>query len=113
MKLRSLFLIIFPLLGCQSPDLQIDVPHCIKAKIKKITKEHVYNPPAEVWQIKTDGKTFYYFTSDCCDQFNYLYTEDCKKLCAPDGGFTGGGDGNCPDFSGNEQRTLVWKDRRN
>ncbi len=105
-----LSLIIF---GCSSPDLEKDAPSCVKRKIKDIQKEDVWNPPAEVWEWKVDGQTYYYFTSSCCDKKNYLYDEDCNQICAPDGGFTGNGDGNCPNFSGTIQKSLVWKDNRN
>lgn len=42
-----------------------------------------------------------------------LFDENCNRICAPDGGKTGKGDGKCPDFF--EKRTdekLVWKDER-
>lgn len=100
-------------IGCNSPDLEKDAPPCIQRKIKDIQKEDVWNPPAEVWEWKVDGNTYYYFTSSCCDQYNYLFDENCNQICAPDGGFTGNGDGNCPNFSGSIQKSLVWRDNRN
>jgi hypothetical protein len=42
-----------------------------------------------------------------------LYDAAGKSMCAPDGGFSGQGDGKCPDFfqaSGNKK--LIWKDTR-
>jgi hypothetical protein len=109
----SFFILTSALLACNSPDLEKDAPSCIKKKIKEIQNEEVYNPPAEVWEWKVDGKTYYYFTSSCCDQYNYLYDEDCNQICAPDGGFTGNGDGTCPNFNGTIQKSLVWRDNRN
>jgi len=47
------------------------------------------------------------------EEFNFLYDDNCKKVCAPDGGFSGAGNGNCPDFQGTIERTLVWEDQRN
>ena len=98
--------------SCKKLDLAVDVPGCVEKKIKEIKDEPVRNPPAEVWQWKADGKTYYYITSDCCDQYNYLYNDNCDMVCAPDGGFTGGGDGNCPNFSASIEKVLVWKDSR-
>lgn len=98
--------------SCQRLDLKVEVPNCIEKKIEKIKDAPVTNPPTEVWQWKVDGSTYYYFTSDCCDQFNYLFDENCNEVCAPDGGFTGTGDGNCPEFSGTIEKELVWKDPR-
>lgn len=111
--MRFLFAsIILTFFSCNQPQLEKDAPNCIKRKIKDLQKKEVQNPPAEVWEWKVDGKTYYYITSDCCDQYNYLFNEDCEVVCAPDGGFTGSGDGNCPSFNGTIQKTLIWEDDR-
>jgi hypothetical protein len=99
--------------ACQSDDPEIEAPSCIRTIIEQIASEPVRNPPASVWRWEVDGQTFYYETSDCCDQFNNLYDTDCNMVCAPDGGITGEGDGNCPEFTGEITRTLIWQDRRN
>lgn len=86
---------------------------CIREKIEKIKKEPVANPPTEVYSYEYKGKTVFYITSDCCDQYNNLYDINCDLICAPDGGITGTGDGKCSDFfqtATNE--TLIWKDPR-
>lgn len=112
-RLTATFLFIALLSGaCEKSDIKKDVPHCIESKINEIKHEAVRNPPATVWEWKVDGKTYYYITSDCCDQFNYLYDDNCNEVCAPDGGFTGAGDGQCPDFHGQVIKTLVWEDNR-
>ena len=98
--------------ACEKLNLAEDVPSCVEKKIREIKKEDLRNPPAQVWKWAVDGKNYYYFNSDCCDQFNYLYDENCNVVCAPDGGFTGHGDGNCPEFIGQIVRTLVWEDKR-
>jgi len=33
-------------------------------------------------------------------------------MCAPDGGITGKGDENCPEFSSEIKKTLIWEDDR-
>lgn len=85
---------------------------CIDTKINEIKQTEVTNPPTEVWKWDVDRNTYYYFTSDCCDQFNFLYNEKCEIVCAPDGGITGNGDGSCPEFIGEIEKTLFWKDPR-
>lgn len=91
----------------------VELPHCIQKKIDQIKKEPKWNPAAEVYEYEYKGKTVYYFTSDCCDQFNVVYDEQCNYVCAPDGGFTGKGDGKCSDFHSNAKKIrLVWKDSR-
>jgi len=86
---------------------------CIDIKIKEILMNEVTNPPTQVWKWEDNGNTYYYITSDCCDQYNYLYTINCEIVCAPDGGITGNGDGNCPEFSSEIIKTLIWEDKRN
>lgn len=113
-KLLRIVLIIPALLlflgSCQKLKLPNEVPVCIEKKIKKIKREKEWNPPAEVWRWETGGVVYYYFTADCCDQLNFLYDENCQIVCAPDGGFTGAGDGNCPTFPDPVKKTLLWKD---
>jgi hypothetical protein len=41
-------------------------------------------------------RVYYYAVSGCCDQLNPLFDADGKYVCAPDGGFSGRGDGRCP-----------------
>lgn len=98
--------------SCEKSNLNIDAPNCVQNEIKKIKIEEVRNPPAQVWKWEADGQTYYYITSDCCDQYNYLYNNNCDVICAPDGGITGLGDGNCPDFTEPIEKTLIWKDNR-
>jgi len=102
----------FIFLSCNKSDLVNDVPTCIINKIEAIKNSEVSNPPTQVWKWETNGEIYYYITSDCCDQYNYLYNANCEIVCAPDGGFTGNGDGNCPTFSNEVIKTLIWKDNR-
>ncbi|WP_456376110.1 DUF6970 domain-containing protein [Lutibacter sp.] len=103
---------IVTFISCEKYGLDVEAPTCIKNKIEKIINTKVTNPPAQVWKWEVDGTIYYYFTSNCCDQFNYLYNEQCEIVCAPDGGFTGDGDGNCPDFISEITKTLIWEDQR-
>jgi len=111
-QIALLSLLVLSINACSKVDLNEDVPNCIEKKIKKIANKPVENPAAEVWKWEDDVNTYYYFTSDCCDQYNYLYDDKCNLVCAPDGGFTGGGDGNCPSFQGQLVKTLIWEDSR-
>ena len=100
------------LTDCQEVDTAVEIPACMEWKIRDIRKADVQNPPAEVWKWEDAGKTYYYSTADCCDQFSSLYDTHCDVVCAPDGGLTGTGDGNCPTFSEDKKMTLIWKDNR-
>jgi len=67
------------------------------------------NSPYQVWRYKYAGTTVYYMPPRCCDIASELYDEDGKLLCKPDGGFTGRGNGGCPDFaSEGEKQDLLW-----
>jgi len=89
------------------------LPACILAKIDSIRQQPVWNPPAEIHEYELDGRRVYLVSADCCDRFTTAMDSDCKTICAPSGGFTGRGDGKCPDFfkKANHIR-LVWKDDR-
>lgn len=99
-------------LTCNSAEKDLETLSCIEEKIEFIKSDEVSNPPTKIFKWEADGNTYYYITSDCCDQFNYLYDTNCELICAPDGGFTGMGDGNCPDFNGEIEKKLFWEDSR-
>lgn len=88
-------------------------PACILKKIDSLKKEHVWNPPAEIYEYEYQGKKVYAISADCCDFFNTVVDANCNYVCAPSGGFTGRGDGKCGDFlTVAKQLRLVWKDER-
>ena len=89
------------------------VPPCIQHRIDTIMSKPKWNPAAQVDEYLYNGKTVYAFNSDCCDQYNPLYDGFCNYICAPSGGFTGMGNGKCPDFKTTAKHIrLVWKDPR-
>lgn len=89
------------------------LPPCITEMISNFKNAAPSNPPRSVTEYEWEGRKVYYITSPCCDQFNYVYDEDCKVLGAPDGGITGKGDGKVPGFRQNAKEVkLVWKDDR-
>jgi len=98
--------------SCLQIELNEEVPACIEHMIKQRRRAAVQNPPAEVWKWEVDGRVYYYFTGDCCDQFNELYDSECNYVCAPDGGVGGQGDGQCPVFGGPIEKSLIWQDPR-
>jgi hypothetical protein len=88
-------------------------PDKIQTKIAELKAQPKANPAYEVWAYKYQGQQVYLVTADCCDQYTTVYDACLNVLCAPSGGFTGRGDGLCPDF--NEKATdkkLVWRDPR-
>ncbi len=89
------------------------LPGCIQSKIDAIKSEPAYNPPAVVKEYNYAGRRVFYFSSDCCDQYDMVVDENCNAVCAPSGGITGKGDGKCVDFFeiAREVR-VVWQDER-
>ncbi|PJE81048.1 hypothetical protein COU58_04570 [Candidatus Pacearchaeota archaeon CG10_big_fil_rev_8_21_14_0_10_32_42] len=77
---------------------------------KELTKP-VSSPPALIKKCTYNGETVYYYLAGCCDQFNDLYNEQGEKICSPNGGISGKGDGKCQDFQ-MINCELVWEDTR-
>lgn len=50
----------------------------------------------DIMRFRGPQGRLYLIMSPCCDQFNYLYTAEGVRVCAPSGGLTGRGDGRCP-----------------
>ncbi len=71
------------------------------------------NPPAKIYRYTYNDQEVYYLTGRCCDIPSKLYNMNGKLLCEPDGGITGRGDGQCPDFfERRTNETLIWEDKR-
>lgn len=98
------------ILSGKTNSVQINIPTCIKNKIDSFKLKEAYEQPQKVVAYRYKGKTVYYVVMPCCDFFNEVYDGECKYLGAPDGGFTGKGDGNIPDFftEAKEEKTI-WK----
>lgn len=88
-------------------------PEWVAQLIARFQNEPIGNPPQSIWQYEYKGQTVYYVPPQCCDQFSTLYDASGNRVCAPDGGFTGRGDGRCPDFiAARTKEALVWQDMR-
>jgi hypothetical protein len=76
----------------------VAVPTCVQQLIDEAAKTSPPVIPAKVDEYFYKGRKAYLFTAPCCDFYNIAYDDSCKRICAPSGGFTGGGDGQCGDF---------------
>jgi len=107
--------LIFIVLQSQSCKKQAEtrLPPCIRDKIEAMQQQPKFNPPATVYRYLYNEQYVFLFSSNCCDQYNYVYDKDCNVVCAPSGGFTGKGDGRCSNFDQMaSDKTLVWQDTR-
>ncbi|MCX8478606.1 MAG: hypothetical protein ORN56_02310 [Chitinophagales bacterium] len=86
------------------------VPNWVKQQIEILKTAPPYRTGKKmILEYRYQYNYVYYIPADCCDQLNPLYDEFGKKICAPDGGFTGKGDGRCPDFDrASQSPTIIW-----
>lgn len=99
-----------PTTGGKETTTTNDLPACFKKLIDEKSKETPPDGPTQIDEYLYNGKKVYLFSAMCCDKYNVLYDENCKELCAPSGGFTGRGDGKCPDFNKNAEHVkVVWR----
>jgi hypothetical protein len=85
------------------------MPKCIQNKIDSFKLKEAHEKPQRVIEYMYKGKKVYYVVMPCCDFYNEVYDNNCNFLGAPDGGFTGKGDGKLPDFFTEvTSEKLVW-----
>ncbi len=88
-------------------------PSWLKARIAAVLAERKRNPITRILRYQYEGKTVYYISAPCCDQFSQVFDTTGNLICQPDGGITGKGDGKCPDFDKKKtNEKLVWQDPR-
>lgn len=101
--------------GCDSSPTESDepTPMWLGSVIAQIQAQPVTNPPTEIWRYRYHGEVVYYRTARCCDIPSDLWNADGDLLCQPDGGFSGNGDGRCPDFFDTRSGgRLIFRDPR-
>jgi len=96
--------------GCAAPMGQ---PEWLAALIEDTQNQPVTNPPGLIVRGDYGGQRVYYRAPYCCDIPGTVYTSEGAVLCTADGGFTGHGDGRCPDFWATlASCAVVWTDPR-
>jgi hypothetical protein len=111
--IKSLILLSFVFTNCKHSTSIDENPDWIKSLITKYQNEHVGNPPQSIWRYDYKGQIVYFVPQQCCDQPSILYDANGNVICAPDGGFSGQGDGRCTDFFQlRKNEKLIWQDSR-
>jgi hypothetical protein len=88
-------------------------PEWVRTMIARFEAAPVANPPHRIVRYRYRDQIVFYVPPSCCDQPGQLYDDHGNVLCAPDGGMTGRGDGQCADFHAlRSEETLVWRDSR-
>lgn len=88
-------------------------PVWVGEMIERYQAAAVTNPPRSITRYRYRDGSVYYVPAKCCDQFSQLFDDQGQAICAPDGGYTGRGDGRCADFrSERRDPELIWRDSR-
>ena len=99
--------------GPTQPNTPTGNPAWVDDLVRQFQSAPVGNPPQSIWRYEYKGQVVYYVPPQCCDMTSTLYDANGKVICAPDGGLTGAGDRQCPDFASQRtQEKLIWKDSR-
>src|SRR5688572_9123257 len=111
--LPALLLFVLSLAACGAQSPAGPERSFVDSLIRQLSTAPVTNPPASIVRYDYKGQVVYYVPPRCCDIRGDLYLADGRRLCQPDGGLDGRGDGRCPDFF-NERRNehIVWRDPR-
>ena len=95
------------------PDSAILWPAWLTTLIRQLETQPVANPPAFIARYEYNGDTVYFVPQRCCDVASVVYRSDGLVMCQADGGFTGRGDGRCPDFFAERRNErILWRDPR-
>ena len=93
-------------------ELSDSIPACLQHLIDIGNKETPPNGPKQIDEYLYKEKKAYLLMAQCCDQFDMLYDENCKEICSPTGGFSGRGDGRCPEFIREAKLVkTIWKEK--
>ncbi len=86
------------------------LPGWLEHQIRIWERQDVRNADAlSVVRLQHRGATAYLIDGGCCKTFKTLYDAYGRELCMPSGGFTGDGDGRCPNPGDpGTQRVGVW-----
>jgi len=88
-------------------------PKWLTVLIKELESEPVANPPAFLARYDYRGQVVYYLPPRCCDIPSSVYSATGAVICQADGGFSGDGDGRCPDFFElRKNEEIIWRDPR-
>ena len=91
------------LLGCSSNTVRYVSPYStnwVKQQIRAYEMPTNEAVSTVTRKVIVAGGPAYLIPSPCCDKYDYFYDSRGVILCAPSGGFTGRGDGSCPEILG-------------
>jgi hypothetical protein len=106
-RAAAALLLLAALLGCTSTAEQREAltrqlrqnDPTILERIRAFEAGRVADAAGVTSDFGPDGRPVYLFRAPCCDRYDQLFDTDGRYLCAPTGGFAGGGDGRCPAWA--------------
>jgi hypothetical protein len=86
------------------------LPAWIQQKIAEFEAQPEHPDATEIWRLQNRGQDAIYLVSGCCDRNNPLVDANGKVFCAPTGGITGQGDGQCIGaLHTTPERVRIWE----
>ncbi len=92
------------LLACTHPAAPMVQTHegagkTVPSNTMPAMNDEVFRQHQKMMRYEIKGKVYYLVYAACCDQFNSLLDAHGRYVCSPSGGFTGRGDGSCPELA--------------
>jgi len=108
----SALFVLLLLAACQSPEDQSGTPQWVSdfiAACEADTTNSADYHVDQIWRYEYKGNVVFYFRWGCCDFYNKLYDYNGIYLGAPDGGWSGSGDGTITDWATEKSNgELLW-----
>lgn len=105
-------MVMMGLSSCYKPELEADVPNCIKRKLRKIHRSDVQHASSQLWQWSMDSKT-YYLLMNGATRYSHVFNESCEELCEMGGGGPYATSGGCEFMVDESEMTLIWEEPYN
>ena len=97
------------------PSTRVEVaglPQWLRIRLADYDAQPGTAAPRAVFEVPYRGGVAYYVQAGCCDQLDPLVDARGVIVCYPTGGFTGRGDGKCPEaLPVAAHRREVWRHR--
>ena len=88
----------FKTLGLMATSAVLAMACAVVGKTPLNADDELLHSVETMTRFEINGTVYYQAIAPCCDKFNPLYDERGRYVCAPTGGYTGRGDGQCPDL---------------
>ena len=90
----------------------VGLPEWLRIRLADYDAQPGPAAPQAVYALRYGAGLAYYVQAGCCDQLDPLIDARGVILCHPTGGFTGRGDGRCPQaLPATSERREVWRHR--